>query len=772
MANDFAQSFQSLASIGQNMVRQNLAMGVQASNFSLRQEQIELGRQQLQQRQAELQFGQMKQAADVKMEMYGKALALIKETGGETKEQLMNAVLGQLSQDFGIPFQQINIASAEETLARYKTAKTPEDFAVADALFLDSHNPEQLNAMLPTLQAAKAMSQMPKPEALPIGENQSLPHLYNIGFLQDRETGEYSNPDNPHPQPIQVSHDDFLKARELVQEHRNLEKTRLAMAALTPEAQTAMASALIKQIHNLPLTSKEEIEVFTFNRWNELQAKQNKTPEEIQEQADLERMPSLKIREEKKDIDALDQARIDNLNARSAKVKDERALVGALGQKIYAQTAEIEQQTRFAQEGHETELKMARALLAKTENQAEKEKHQATIARIHASNNEKLSDEFVQEAILKIQERQARVEQLTEQTRQLKLQGETLAEREQLELETLKVQLDVDKARVKYYEEQSDRAYQELLMAEKKLPAQIKVLEARANKLSQELTNIDAEKVKAQQALTRQRTVKARKEEAEFVGEQAVATHQQEFFDRGLDISNGNAVTDFMAEKGIQMPVAKFQELMGYKPASRLLLGKDEPTMASRTKAQTALDEGSFALTMLDELERTVASDTVGAMGKLRSLVHGVGQQASVFGQKLVQRAGRLAGEISSGEIQTTKGPKPNTVTATRFFDPQLTEFELLSELAAYEMAAAIANQEGRGLSDRDVANMKKALQFDVSLTGPEQVLTAIQTARNLIRSRMGIATKRLQGGQSKGAEPADLEEKTVDELFKMLQGQ
>lgn len=169
-----------------------------------------------------------------------------------------------------------------------------------------------------------------------------------------------------------------------------------------------------------------------------------------------------------------------------------------------------------------------------------------------------------------------------------------------------------------------------------------------------------------------------------------------------------------------------------------------------------------MALNYLDNLDKTASSSTVGGVGKLRSFVQGLGQQASAFTKEFKGDRNRAIATIAE---------KGGDIDESIFFDKELTRYQMQARLAAFFMADAIADQSGRALSDADRKIFEQALGFNQTFTGVEQVKESIQTARELLQEKLKIAGKRLGEAPAQESSLPDMSEATDEDLMKILQG-
>ena len=153
-------------------------------------------------------------------------------------------------------------------------------------------------------------------------------------------------------------------------------------------------------------------------------------------------------------------------------------------------------------------------------------------------------------------------------------------------------------------------------------------------------------------------------------------------------------------------------------------------------------------------LMNLLGTDLVGLVDGMDDRQFGAAGGILEVGRGLITTAsnivGLFGGEFNAGTVREAVGariaePQPPgmeiTITPDVFdlmFDPRGSELQTLAGLFIYQAASAIANQEGRGLSNDDVIRITKSIGSPYSwgmdrTTYANKLRTALQTARNRI---------------------------------------
>lgn len=180
------------------------------------------------------------------------------------------------------------------------------------------------------------------------------------------------------------------------------------------------------------------------------------------------------------------------------------------------------------------------------------------------------------------------------------------------------------------------------------------------------------------------------------------------------------------------------------------LSASDASSLTTSTASQlekTELALGSFEDT-LGQLEQ-VAQDPAafGLTGNLRRFGQGVLEQgralAGVFGPQKEAEFQAAAGDLVAA------GVDPGL-----FDDPDLTNLDKLATLAAYQAASALANQEGRGLSDRDFQMFRRVIGDPTALlSNRDRFQAGLDQVRQMVAQRLGRTRAARQSGLDPGQE-------------------
>jgi hypothetical protein len=125
---------------------------------------------------------------------------------------------------------------------------------------------------------------------------------------------------------------------------------------------------------------------------------------------------------------------------------------------------------------------------------------------------------------------------------------------------------------------------------------------------------------------------------------------------------------------------------------------------------------------LADQLESVAQTDPTlfGAAGTMRGMAQGATQLAGnvsqIFGgQDINQTLETLR------QTAIAKGVEPTVVARMLTFDPNIPQLETLSNLMLYTAAEAIANQEGRAVSDKDIDRLAKITGDPTAFFGSQQ---------------------------------------------------
>lgn len=759
MPNEFLQYYSLFQQSQQNLANQAL----QSQSLALRGRQQALTEKGLALKEQELSMESMNQAVDT----IGKLIGASDKLPEAQRGPALNSLIGTFNQVTGRNLGLLDVPDMKERFQQMSTFLESGD--QESALDVISLTEMQSGKTLPNMRAKVAQFSLRGGQDFAPSESfdgagvTAYTNIYKDfkagGVIG--EDGVGAGVENTTGREVTKVPNDLRDTLKLAYEKEQAHNRYVDnFSLLPPETQNAVFAYSQKRLLGLPVTDKEEFDAVMGNQFLETQekiAKGTATPEDYRRNA--EAAAAKGITDKLSPDDAATRVKIAEAESRiklnEGKLNSYQSLVdhrAISNQILQAQLdmvpLEIQRKQAVIDKmkagvDRDRELLKLRTQVVTHQQAFDKEKflelvkkNEAEIANLNAETEHIKQDTQLTPAF-----RQAQIADINSR----------LAYREKLN-DLFDAQIDYKQNGTAVARQRVDQAQQALALKEKEINGKLKKWQEGLATGQQDLKVIDQQ----------------RKQKLDHARElERLNGSMTEFVVNGGDIGDRQAVGKHLQQGGFgTVSIEEAQKAGGFKPASRLLLGRDEPTPAVKTGAQKTQDEGSFALGMLDELERTVNDDTIGGIGKLRSLVHGVGQQASAFGQKLTERAGSVVSEIAAG------GEK-NQVNPSRFFDKDLTEFELFSELAAYELAAAIANQEGRSLSDKDVDNWKRALGFQKTFTGKEQILASIEAARRLLRSRVKIADRRLQGkGPEADRVERPIEEMSINDILNELGGQ
>lgn len=129
-----------------------------------------------------------------------------------------------------------------------------------------------------------------------------------------------------------------------------------------------------------------------------------------------------------------------------------------------------------------------------------------------------------------------------------------------------------------------------------------------------------------------------------------------------------------------------------------------------------------------------------GAVGNVRRMVQGVGNQANALSQYF---GGDFQKNYSAAAKQMAAiGLDPS------YYDPKLDQVHRAANLAAYQAAAALANQSGRGLSDKDVKNFRQVLgDPEAWLESQQSFKAGLDQIESMVNDRLGMTNQNMVNG-------------------------
>jgi hypothetical protein len=169
------------------------------------------------------------------------------------------------------------------------------------------------------------------------------------------------------------------------------------------------------------------------------------------------------------------------------------------------------------------------------------------------------------------------------------------------------------------------------------------------------------------------------------------------------------------------------------------------PTVKAALQSQNIANEqfGNM-LGMAEDIARRDPT-IFGATGNVRRLAQNVGQQVGNIRQ--------LAPNASLGDVfadaQVRAAEKGINLINPMQYDPNLSDIVTMSELLVFGAAEALANQQGRSVSDKDVAMFRSIVGDPTGWTSSqEQFLSKTDLIRNVLNMKQGVINDAL-GGQS-----------------------
>jgi hypothetical protein len=132
---------------------------------------------------------------------------------------------------------------------------------------------------------------------------------------------------------------------------------------------------------------------------------------------------------------------------------------------------------------------------------------------------------------------------------------------------------------------------------------------------------------------------------------------------------------------------------------------------------------------------------------------------ATAIAKGLTQDVGQLAGNIAQGmgytglqeAVDATKqsavehGVNPSVLSGLFNFDPNLPKLQTAYDLLVYSAASALAGQQGRGISDKDVEIIQSVVGKPDEIFGSQQKsLAKLQALREMLGLRQGVVDEAL----------------------------
>lgn len=210
------------------------------------------------------------------------------------------------------------------------------------------------------------------------------------------------------------------------------------------------------------------------------------------------------------------------------------------------------------------------------------------------------------------------------------------------------------------------------------------------------------------------------------------------------------AVMNYMGPDGQRgsAPVSQLPTGPGYTAFAGQATGTPDqlrPTVRAQLQTQgIANEQFGNMMTMAEDIARRDPT-IFGATGNVRRLAQNVGQQVGNIRQ--------LAPEASLGEVfaDTQQRAAANGINLLNpmQYDPNLTDIVTMSELLIFGAAEALANQQGRSVSDKDVGLFRSIVGDPTGWTSSqEQFLSKMGLIRNVLNMKQGVIQDALNPSQ------------------------
>lgn len=138
-------------------------------------------------------------------------------------------------------------------------------------------------------------------------------------------------------------------------------------------------------------------------------------------------------------------------------------------------------------------------------------------------------------------------------------------------------------------------------------------------------------------------------------------------------------------------------------------------TKPTQSKAEQTFMSGQGLLGVVNDFRDILRPENVGLVGDIRQTVQGA-----------IQQGGALASRLSGmgDDVMQAALANGDEINRTRWFDPNLTQMDFLSNIIAYKHAKTL-DPSGR-LSDRDLIEAKKSLGLEKKLVGIKDLATVL----------------------------------------------
>lgn len=177
-----------------------------------------------------------------------------------------------------------------------------------------------------------------------------------------------------------------------------------------------------------------------------------------------------------------------------------------------------------------------------------------------------------------------------------------------------------------------------------------------------------------------------------------------------------------------------------------------------RPATRGGLEEASIAQQKFKGLldhTRMLAQKNAANFG-VSGFVKGVAQDAAQIAGNLAQGLGYTGAQDAVANIQreaVANGVDPSMLPGLFNFDPDLPSLHTASDLLVYSAASALADQRGRGVSDRDVALFRNIVGDPRDWTGnQEKFLAKLDTLEQILSLNKNVVDQNLRGGAATAA--------------------
>lgn len=660
MADEFFKFFSLMQ--GQQANQMNMMMGMQ--NMSLRASQQELTSRSLDLKQQEMLLANTKRAS----EDFHVAMAAAEKLPELQRARGMNQQIAAYNEATGSNVAVFDVMDAQESMALARAAMDRDDPGTAAEILgtLEDVTQEKFPSFRAELQRKNFIEQMGPASYAPtspeLGEDETAtgkaygPIVMKNAY-KEFIAGRITDPDGNYPDgvtpstygsyPTTKENFDFLNDAWGKQKEA-IDLVEGQIAFLDPATQTRYFNGVAKRRINEslkargldPIQQYDSAEEFTVDQMNIVRETDaairagTATPEQYQQNEDGRYHLKLPTRQQLEEgqvkIDLLRQ-KVHETAAKIDKYKADAIQTKALTELIPDKQALMKA---------DTQVKLEKLNLAKTaeaRKMAESEFSRYVRGEYLQLNWEKFGE--AQEM------NQQSLETARSELEKLELQKEALRAKNAVLPEQLRTEIDDVKSRITLREkaqvlqaatlalrqDTNKLNWEKFTQAQTEWQKQAELVDAKIGKL-----------VKAGKDANAEISFLDQKRRSEIEGRANIIAHQKEFFDRKINVNDPDAVTDFIAEKGIGVTPAEFKKAMGVKDPLTVNLntGLQKSNVA---KMQQALVENKITLSTINTLRDLSRPEMFGAAGWLRQTVFGLAQQGNAFGRHLWRTSQDLA---------------------------------------------------------------------------------------------------------------------------------